>query len=584
MSNQPQILRSNEQLPPFPGGNVIHLLRSNPRQISHSDVVFSSLDGTTTLSYGQAIEQSDQLAHALRYTLGLHPGDRVALLAPNSTFYPVVVQACLVAGVVPVPLGPTATATELVHPFTDADIKYVFGWDHGPSLAVIRDALTKAKHPRAHDPEMVWLLSDNAKSFVSASTGERDLRSIMGTSKLEVHPAPEADTTMATIIYSSGTTGRMKGTLLTHRNISAAITMSNAGSSLDGDEAERGLCFLPMYHGYALLVFVLRAFQLGHYTVVAPGFDLAQVCQAVQKHKITMLVVVPPIMVLLAKHSIVDQFDLRSLKFIASGAAPLSGQLADEVQNRLHGVKVGQGYAMSETSIALSRSPILEGAGEDIPTACSGRLLPGIEARLVDIDTGLDVGHTDGQGPDGTSTLEGELWVRGPNVFRGYLNNPEATHAAFEDGGWFRTGDLCHFNQGYIYLTGRSKDLIKVGGRQVAPAELEAVLLSFDPVADCAVVPLEVPEKATEYPLAFVVPKPAYKNSEGFVEQVRTYVDSRVAPYKRLGGGVRVVDVIPKRYVFLLPHVGLLLKAGRPVLLKVGAAVLTHLESSQPIG
>lgn len=127
MSNQPQILRSNEQLPPIPDGNVVDLLRSNSGQIPRSNMMFSSLDGGTTRTYEQVIDQSDRLAYGLRYTLQLQPGDRVALLAPNSTFYPVVVQACLVAGVIPVPLGPSATANELVHPLVDADIRYVFG-------------------------------------------------------------------------------------------------------------------------------------------------------------------------------------------------------------------------------------------------------------------------------------------------------------------------------------------------------------------------------------------------------------------------------------------------------------------------
>lgn len=456
----PQILRAEQDLPPVPGGNVTHLLRSNPRDLQPDRLIFTSADGSRTVTYGQALAIADQLAYGLRHTLQLQPGDRVAIVALNSTLYTVVLQACFVAGVVPVPLNPALNADELMHPFSDASVKYVFAEPDPTIISTVRAALELAKHPAARKSDTVWLLSD-APLPVSGEAGERDLRSVMGgrEQRLETHPIVDAKNTPALIIYSSGTTGRMKGTLLSHHNLNATLLMSDSVPSMHDEKA---LCFLPMYHGYALLVFGLHGFRTGLPTVVCVKFDLAQVCEAIQLHKVTMLTVVPPIMVLLAKSPVVDQYDLTSLKYIFSGAAPLSGKLADQVRARLPGVKVAQGYALSETSVSLTKSPLLDMV-EERP-ASAGRLLPGCEVRLVELDTGKDVAFTEGQGTDG-GTLEGEIWVRGANVFMGYLNNPEATREAFSDG-WYRTGDLGYFKDGWIYLTGRSKDLIKVGGRQ----------------------------------------------------------------------------------------------------------------------
>lgn len=140
MSNEPQILRAQGDLPPVPSGNVVNLLRTNPRKVPGDTVVYTSVDGRTSVRYGELTAWADQLAYGLRHKLHLAPGDRVALVAPNSTFYPAVVQTCLVPGIVPVPLGPNSTAEVLAHPFSDAQVKYVFAWAHSPSLEVIRDA------------------------------------------------------------------------------------------------------------------------------------------------------------------------------------------------------------------------------------------------------------------------------------------------------------------------------------------------------------------------------------------------------------------------------------------------------------
>lgn len=453
----PYILRAKEELPPVPEGNVVHFLRSNPRSAGANDPVYTSLDGRRVLGYGKAISIADQLAYGLRHVLHLAPGDRIAIVASNSIGYPVLIHACLVAGVVPVPLAPALLPEELSHPFADAEVKLVITDPEQPTINKVRDALVLAHHPRAKNPETVWLMPD-APDMASGSSGEKDLRVLLESSKaLPIHFVDKAELTVAIIMYSSGTTGRMKGALLSHRNLSAAILMTTTGAALP--EGQKTLCVLPLYHGYAMMFFAFRTFMSGTQSVIARNFDLVQMCRAIEQHKVTYLAVVPPIMVLLAKSPVPEQYDLSSLQLVSCGAAPLSGQVADQVRDRLR-VKIGQGYAMTETSIALAKAGLAE-QNLKVDSASSGQLVPGLEARLVN-SSGQDVGGI--RGPDG-ATLEGEIWVRGPNVFMGYLNSPEATRDSFVDG-WFRTGDLAYFKEGLVFLTGRSKDLIKVGGRQ----------------------------------------------------------------------------------------------------------------------
>jgi acyl-CoA synthetase (AMP-forming)/AMP-acid ligase II len=234
-------------------------------------------------------------------------------------------------------------------------------------------------------------------------------------------------------------------------------------------------------------------------------------------------VVVPPIMLALAGHPLVDDHDLSSLRWLGCGAAPLGAETEQRCADRL-GCAVAQGFGMTEGSATFAIAPL------DAPRRGSaGRLLGGTQARIVDPDGGGDLG------PGRT----GELWLRGPQVMRGYRNQPEATARTLTDG-WLRTGDLCYFDaDGYLFVVDRLKELIKYKGAQVAPAELEELLCAHPAVADAAVVPRPDPE-AGEVPVAYVA-----RRSEATAEELRTWVAERVAPYKRLRG-VRFVDTVPR--------------------------------------
>lgn len=241
----------------------------------------------------------------------------------------------------------------------------------------------------------------------------------------------------------------------------------------------------------------------------------------------TFLHCVPPIIVILAKSPLVDKYDLSSVQEIACGAAPLGRDTEEEVMIRLN-TKLGQGYGLTETSPIVLAPPRFERR-----TGSSGVLIPNTECKVVDLETGAPLG----------ANKDGELWFRGPQIMKGYLNNPDATNNCIDNEGWFHTGDIGHYDEeGYFYIVDRLKELIKYKGFQVAPAELEGTLLSHNSIADAAVI--GVPDlQAGELPKAFVVLKP---NMALTKDEIMKFVEGRLSPHKHLRGGVEFIDQIPK--------------------------------------
>ncbi|KAI6221506.1 4-coumarate--CoA ligase 3 [Aphelenchoides besseyi] len=339
------------------------------------------------------------------------------------------------------------------------------------------------------------------------------------------------------IPYSSGTTGIPKGVLLTHRNISATIgaidvvyntnIFPKAGISGSISDATF-LLIMPFYHVYGNSV-CLHGLVNGTTALVMKSFEPELFCSTIQKYKIRIIKLVPPIMVFLAKSPVVDKYDLSSVQVITSGAAPMGTDLALEVRKRLPHLKyISQGYGMSEASVA-SHFPHLS---EELNAAACGLLMPNMEQMIVDVKTGKEL----------TKPGErGEIVVRGPNIMLGYLNRPKETAATIRNG-WLHTGDIGYVDeQGLLYIVDRLKELIKVKGLQVPPAELEDLLLSHPRIADAAVIGVK-DEKAGELPKAFVVRK-----DESLTEkEVFDFVAERVAHYKQLKGGVQFLQTIPR--------------------------------------
>jgi len=285
------------------------------------------------------------------------------------------------------------------------------------------------------------------------------------------------------------------------------------------------LAVAPFAHVMGYVVTLSAALAVGATVVTMPRFDFEEMLELVESHGITVLVLPPPVLALLARHPAVDTRELGSLDLIVSGGAPLGAALQEAVAARLPHVAVGQGYGLTETAVGIAGPERSTGT---VPGSV-GRLIPGTELRLVDPQTGDDAGA----GP-------GEVWARGPQVMSGYLNEPEATAAAITPDGWLRTGDLARIDGGgNIFVVDRLKELIKVNALQVAPAELEALLMTHPRHADAAVVP-RPDARSGEVPVAVVVPD-GDLDAAALVE----WVAARVAPHKRIRA-VRLAEAIPR--------------------------------------
>jgi 4-coumarate--CoA ligase len=469
------------------------------------------IDGPTgrVLTYAELDRQVRELAGGLR-ARGLETGDVVALMAPNSPEYAVIFHAVAFAGLVITTINPTYTADEVHHQFHDA----------GAKLAITVSGILPVVQTAARDTGVatIALLDDVPPD----ADGVVSFASLFGEPLAEQVPV-DLDAVVV-LPYSSGTTGLSKGVMLTHRNLVANVEQVRTGGQFRADDVVMGC--LPFFHIYGMQVIMNTALAAGGTVVTMPRFDLVQFLELHQKHGITYSFVAPPIVVALAKHPVVDQYDLSHVKYMMSGAAPLSAEVGEEAAARLK-CEVVQGYGMTELSPVSHMTP-------------PGRYKPGsvgvtasnTETAIVDPATGEFLGLD----------VDGEVWVRGPGVMKGYLNNPEATAATIDADGWLHTGDVGHIDaDGHLYVVDRIKELIKYKGFQVPPAELEALLLTHPAVADAAVIGAP-DDEAGEIPSAFVVLKPDTNASE---DDITAFVASQVAHYKQVRK-LTFVDAIPK--------------------------------------
>src|ERR1043166_3459204 len=312
--------------------------------------------------------------------------------------------------------------------------------------------------------------------------------------------------------------------MLTHYNLVANMCQMDGLDYFSSDDIL--LCVLPLFHIYGLVVVLNMGLHLGTTTVIMPRFDLEQFLELIQKYRVTLSHIVPPIVLKLARDPLVDDYDLSSLKMIFSGAAPLGADLSKECVDRI-GCGIRQGYGMTETSPVTHSSPA---DPANMKLGSVGTPAPNTECKLVDPATGDELGPNQ----------EGEVCVRGPQNMLGYLNNPEATARTIDADGWLHTGDIGYADEdGHFFIVDRVKELIKYKGFQVAPAELEAVLLTHPAVADAAVIPCR-DDEAGEIPKAFVVRK-----GEATAGDIMDFVAERVAPHKKIRA-LEFIEQIPK--------------------------------------
>ena len=436
---------------------------------------------------------------------GFQKGDTVAILLPNLPEYAVAWHGTAWAGGTVTTVNPLYNAEEIGHQLKDAGAKF---------LIVFPQALENAKKAaESAGVEEVFVLGE--------AEGATPVTELLGEPLAEQAEVDPQDT--VALPYSSGTTGLPKGVMLSHRNLVANILQAEASLGMSSDDVVIGV--LPFFHIYGMTVIMNMGIYKGITTVTMPRFDLEQFLSTIQEHKVTRAYVVPPIALALAKHPLVDKFDVSSLDLVLSGAAPLGAELEQACAQRL-GCEVVQGYGMTETSPVSHTAP----RGKHKPGTI-GPVLPNMECRIVDPETGQDVDQGE----------RGELWMRGPNIMKGYLDNEEATNETIVEDGWLRTGDVAIVDEdGYFAIVDRVKELIKYKGFQVAPAELEALLLEHPGVSDAAVIPVP-DEEAGEIPKAFLV----LSDDSTTPEEVQQFVADRVSTYKQIRA-VEVIDEIPK--------------------------------------
>ena len=337
-------------------------------------------------------------------------------------------------------------------------------------------------------------------------------------------------THVAVLPYSSGTTALPKGVQLSHRNLIANVEQARELIQVSADD--RVLAVLPFFHIYGMTVLLNLALRQRATLVTMPRFDLTEFLRIVSEYRCSYLFIAPPIAVALAKHPLVGEYDLSSVHTLLSGAAPLDGALAEAVATRL-GCEVLQGYGMTELSPVTH---VIPRGRLDLPRDSVGLTIPNVECRLVDLETGAEI-----EQPTDGDSAPGELLCRGPNVMLGYLNRPDATAETIDADGFLHTGDVATVNaQGAIRIVDRVKELIKYKGYQIAPAELEALLLQHPLVADAAVIGVDDAD-GQEVPKGFVV-RVSLELDEA---AVLAFVESRVAPHKKLRE-VEFIDAIPK--------------------------------------
>ncbi|PSR89508.1 4-coumarate--CoA ligase-like [Actinidia chinensis var. chinensis] len=426
------------------------------------------------LTYSDFIRQTKSLSLSLQTSLPSLSKNYVAfIIAPPSFQIPVIYFSLLSLGVTISPANPLASESEITHMVR-------------LSKPVIAFATSSVAHKLPSLPLGTILIdSPEFQSMITTPPSYEPNR---------VVKVAQSDT--AAILYSSGTTGRVKGVELTHRNFISLIAGFYFNRRESEDDAPRPVSLfpLPLFHVFGFFM-LIRAASMSETLVLMERFDFEGMLRAVEKYKVTYMPVSPPLVLVLAKSDLVTKYDLSSLRLLGCGGAPLGKEVSEKFAARFPGIEIVQGYGLTETSGGATRMVELD---ESKRHGSVGRISEMMEAKIVDPGTGEAL-------PPGQ---QGELWLRGPTTMKGYVGDDEATSTTLDPEGWLKTGDLCYFDSdGFLYIVDRLKELIKYKAYQVPPAELEHLLQSNPEIADAAVVPYP-DEEAGQIPMAFIVRKP----------------------------------------------------------------------------
>jgi acyl-CoA synthetase (AMP-forming)/AMP-acid ligase II len=472
----------------------------------------AAVHGSRTATFAELDARCNAIALELA-ALGVQPGQRVALMGQNSIEYIAAFFGILKGGGVVVPFSPAYSAREIGAQLRDCD----------PSAAIVDadlgETFLRGSGGLISRDRLICIGKPSDAGAVSIA----DLHS----SSAENVPFPPLDPDhVAVIAYSSGTTGVPKGVMLSHRNLVSNLIQFRHQDPVPITEADVFLNHLPFFHIYGMNVLMAEAIYVGATQVIMSRFDPDELVDLIDRHRATLLFTVPPVLLTLVNNTRLRQRDLSSLRYVNTGAAPLAPEVAREFRS-LTGVPAKQGYGLTETSPTTNADFYSDPDHESV-----GPPVADTEERVVDVQDWRNV-LAPGE--------VGELLVRGPQIMQGYWRDPELTERVLTDG-WFHTGDLARMDErGYVFIVGRTKEMIKYKGYTVAPNELEALLLEHPEVKDCAVA--GVPDReAGEIPKAFVVLKPG-STADG--EALMDFLRTRVAGYKRVRQ-IELVAAIPR--------------------------------------
>eukprot|EP00759_Apiculatamorpha_spiralis_P017286 PhF_6_TR23318/c0_g1_i2/m.32958 len=500
--------------PLYHNKHVTALAFANPRG---NRPAFTDAETNETVSYNDVIENTGKFQYFLKESHGIGKGDVVLLHMYNHIHYASLWHGVVSCGAISSTVNTLATPEDLARQIKASGAKVIVTLP--PLAQTAKDAVKyyeanfKADNNNKAAPQVIEFVPE--KHFSPESKCVLDM---VGTGE-DVCGLP----------FSSGTTGFPKGVQLTHSNITSNLLQVSQNEGMGPGNV--ALAVLPFFHIYGLVVLMNMGLMCGISQITFKKFDLPLYVKSIAAYKATHLYVAPPLAIALAKHPIVMSVDRTTVTQILSGAAPLGSAVQSEVAARFPNADIRQGYGLTETSPVTH---IQERATKD--TGTIGILVADTEARIVSVEDGKT---------DVKEGEEGELWVRGPQVMKGYLKQSD-TDAVMAPGEWFKTGDIAKADDNNrFYITDRLKELIKVKGYQVAPAELEAVLLSHPDVQDTVVI--AVPHgKVGEVPKAHIVLKPNVTASPSKAEEIQQFVAGKVSPYKKLSGGVRFVESVPK--------------------------------------